>query len=107
MGDQDHQDQNRLTVTCPGCAGELVVDRATGEVLFHKPAPRPLAGGKDFDSLLAGLDDQKARAEQLFEREKAAMKDRDRLLEEKFKEAMRRAAESPDDEPPQRPFDLD
>ncbi|MCB1037875.1 MAG: hypothetical protein KDD47_28835, partial [Acidobacteria bacterium] len=62
---------------------------------------------KDFDSLLAGIDDDKARAEQKFEREVAAMKDRDRLLEEKFKEALRRAEEEPDDVPPRRPFDLD
>jgi hypothetical protein len=37
----------------------------------------------------------------------AAMKDRDRLLEEKFKQALERAKEEPDDVPPPRPFDLD
>lgn len=102
-----NEDQDQLKVICPGCDGELVVDRATGEVLFHKPAKQPIAGGKDFDSLLAGIDEDKARAEERFERERAAMKDRDRLLEEKFKEAMRRAAEDPDEGPPKRPFDLD
>ena len=96
-----------LQVRCPGCGGDLVVDAATGEVLSHRKAREPLAGGKDFDSLLAGLDDQKARAEQLFEREKAALADRDRLLEEKFREAMKRAEEEPGDTPPARPFDLD
>ncbi|MCB1055261.1 MAG: hypothetical protein KDD11_07075 [Acidobacteria bacterium] len=96
-----------LKVICPGCGGELVVDRETGEVLLHKEAVQPLAGGKDFDSLLAGLDDDKARAEERFERERAAMKDRDRLLEEKFREAMKRASEEPDDEPPKRPWDFD
>ena len=99
--------EGNLTVICPGCQGELVVDGTSGEVLLHKPAKEPLAGGKDFDSLLAGIDDDKARAEAKFEREVAAMKDRDRLLEEKFKEALRRAEEEPDDGPPQRPFDLD
>lgn len=64
------------------------------------------AGGKDFDALLKGLDDDKARAEETFEREKAAFADRDRLLEEKFKEAMKRAEEEPD-LPPKRPFDFD
>jgi hypothetical protein len=97
----------KKTVICPGCQGELTIDTATGEVLFHKPAKRPLAGGKNFDSLLAGLDDQKAKAEELFEKEVAALKDRDRLMEEKFKEALRRAEEEPDDVPPRRPFDLD
>lgn len=97
----------RLYVRCPECACDLVVDAATGEVLSHKKAREPLAGGKDFDSLLAGLGEQKERAEQLFEREKAALADRDRLLEEKFREAMKRAEEEPESGPPARPFDLD
>lgn len=97
----------KLTVRCPECDCDLTLDAATGEVLFHKAPKRPPAGGKDFETLLADLEGQKARAEDLFEREKAAMKDRDRLLEEKFQEALRRAEEEPDEEPPRRPFDLD
>lgn len=97
----------KLTVKCPDCSSEMVVDAATGAILSHKKAKQPIAGGKDFDSLLKGLDEDKARAENVFEREVAAMKDRDRLLEEKFREAMRRAEEEPDEGPPRRPFDLD
>ncbi len=97
----------RLTIRCPGCEARLVVDAATGEVLSHRSADRPLAGGKDFDSLLKGLDEDKAEAEAVFEREMGALKDRDRLLEEKFREALKRAKEEPDDEPPVRPWDLD
>ena len=48
-----------------------------------------------------------AEAEETFEREVAAMKDRDRLLEEKFREALKRAEEEPEDVPPPRPWDLD
>lgn len=99
--------EGNLKIVCPGCQGELVVDRVSGEVLLHKPAKEPLAGGKDFDSLLAGIDDDKARAEAKFDKEVAAMKDRGRLLEEKFKEALKRAEEEPDDVPPKRPWDLD
>lgn len=97
----------RLTVRCPDCSSDLVIDAGTGEVLSHRRARQPPAGGKDFDALLKGLDDDKARAEDVFQREVAAMKDRDRLLEEKFREAMRRAEEDPDEGPPRRPFDLD
>jgi hypothetical protein len=97
----------KLTVKCPECDSELVVDAATGAILSHKKAKQPIAGGKDFDALLKGLDEDKARAEDVFAREVAAMKDRDRLLEEKFREAMRRAEEEPDEGPPRRPFDLD
>lgn len=97
----------KLTVRCPDCSSELVVDAETGQVLSHRKAKQPLAGGKDLDALLKGLDEDKARAEDIFQREVAAMKDRDRLLEEKFREAMRRAEEDPSEGPPPRPFDLD
>jgi hypothetical protein len=53
------------------------------------------------------LDEGKARAADVFDRELAGMKDRDRLLEEKFREALKRAEEDPDQGPPRRPFDLD
>ncbi|GMU63828.1 MAG: hypothetical protein AMXMBFR36_01020 [Acidobacteriota bacterium] len=99
-------DSPKLTVTCPDCGTELTVDAATGAVLAHRAPKAPPAGGKSFDALFADLDAQKARAEDLFEREKAAFADRDRLLEEKFREAMKRADEEPD-LPPKRPFDLD
>lgn len=97
---------DRLTLRCPECNAHLVIDAATGEVLFHKTLEKPPAGGKDFDALLKGLSEEKAQAEQVFEREVAALKDRDRLLEEKFAEALRRAEENPDERPP-RPFDFD
>ena len=97
----------KLTVRCPDCNSDLVIDATTGQVLSHRRAKQPPAGGKDFDALLKGLDEDKERAEDIFQREVAAMKDRDRLLEEKFREAMRRAEEEPDEGPPLRPFDLD
>jgi hypothetical protein len=97
----------KLTVRCPDCNSDLVIDATTGQVLSHRKAKQPIAGGKDFDALLKGLDEDKERAEDIFQREVAAMKDRDRLLEEKFREAMRRAEEEPDEGPPRRPFDLD
>lgn len=97
----------KLTVRCPDCSSDLVVDAETGEVLSHRLPKQPPAGGKDFDALLKGLDEDKARAENLFQREVDAMKDRDRLLEEKFREALRRAEEDPDEGPPRRPFDFD
>ena len=100
-------DDRKLTVRCPDCGSDLVIDGATGEVLSHRKAKQPPAGGKDFDTLLKGLDEEKSRAEDIFAREVAAHKDRDRLLEEKFREAMRRAEEEPDEGPPVRPFDLD
>lgn len=97
----------KLRLRCPGCQTDLVVDAATGEVLSHREKKTPPAGGKRLETLLEDLDKSKAEAESLFDREMAAMKDRDRLLDEKFKEAVKRAEESPEDQPPPRPFDLD
>lgn len=97
----------KLTVRCPECQADLVLDAATGEVLSHRPPKRQPGGGRDFDALLKGLDDDRSKADEVFAREVAALKDRDRLLEEKFREAMKRAEEEPDTGPPRRPFDLD
>lgn len=97
----------KLTLRCPDCDSRLVVDRDTGEILFHEPRKSEPAGGRDFDQLLKKIDRDKAVAEDLFEREVSALEDRDRLLEEKFEEALREARKSPEDEPPPRPFDLD
>jgi hypothetical protein len=97
----------KLTLRCPDCGSDLVVDAATGEVLSHRKPKQPLAGGRDLDSLFQELDRDKAKAEDVFQREVAAMKDRDRLLEEKFREAVKRAEEDPDQGRPRRPFDLD
>lgn len=96
-----------LRIACPCCQAEITVDAVTGTVLSHRAKKEPIAGGRDFDALLQGLDAEKARAADVFEREVAAFKDRDRLLEERFKEALRRAEEDPDEGPPRRPFDLD
>jgi hypothetical protein len=92
------------SIRCPDCGADLVVDAATGEILAHRPAKAPLAGGNTFDSLFAELETKKASADDRFERERAAHADRERLLEEKFREAMKRADETPD-EAVRRPFD--
>ena len=97
----------KTKLRCPECGAHLVVDAATGEVLFHKRPKGAAAGGKDFDHLLAELKEEKSQAEEIFEREVEALKDRDRLLEERFEEALRQAEDDPDDRPPPRPFDLD
>lgn len=97
----------KLVVPCPECGSRLVVDQATGEVLAHRAPEAKPAGSKSFEGLLDDLERSRAEAEDVFAREVAAMKDRDRLLEEKFREAMERASDLDEDEPPPRPFDYD
>ena len=99
--------RDKLTLRCPDCASHLVIDAATGEVISHQPAESPAGGGKSFESLLGDLDTQKEQAEDIFAREMDAIRDSDRLLEDKFAEALRRAEEDPDDGPILRPIDLE
>ncbi|MCZ6726486.1 MAG: hypothetical protein O7A98_03925 [Acidobacteria bacterium] len=98
---------DQLTLRCPDCSSHLVIDAATGEVLFHQRPQQAPAGGKAFEELLEDLDKGKAQAEAVFARELTAHEDRDRLLEEKFRQALERAADDPDDGPPPSPFDYD
>ena len=97
----------KLNLRCPGCKAELVVDASTGAILHHREHRGPPAGGKSFEDLLEDLDQRKERAEQLFGQSQAEHDDRERLLEERFREAMKRAEDEPDEEPPRRPFDFD
>ena len=90
-------------IVCPCCEAALVVDRISGEVLLHK-AKEKKAGGS-LESMVAGLEAQKSEMEKKFDREMASQKDRSRILEEKFKEAMERAEKS--DKPLINPMDLD
>lgn len=98
---------DRLHVECPACGTKLVVDRATGEIVASRLAERPLAGGHTLEGLMDEMEAGRVAAEDRFSQEMAAQKDRGRLLEEKFREALKRAEEDPDDTPPKRPFDLD
>ncbi|MEM9592633.1 MAG: hypothetical protein AAGD06_00105 [Acidobacteriota bacterium] len=95
-----------LVVCCPDCDTRMRVDAATGKVLSHEAAKSD-APKQDFDRLLAGLDASKSRADDVFRQELEALEDRDRLMEEKFREALRRAEDEDDGKPPVRPWDLD
>jgi hypothetical protein len=90
-------------ITCPCCEALIVVDRISGEVLLHKAKERKASGS--LDSMVAGLEAQKSEMQARFEREMASQKDRGRLLEEKFQEALQRAEKS--DKPVVNPMDLD
>ncbi len=90
-------------ITCPCCEATLVVDRLSGEVLLHKQKEIKVKGS--LESMVAGLESQKSEAEKRFERQLESQKDRSRLLDEKFKEALERAEKS--DEKYVNPMDMD
>ncbi len=89
-------------ITCPCCESLIVVDRISGEVLFHKEKERKITGS--LESMVSGLEAQKSEAARRFDKQIESQKDRARLLEEKFQEALKRADK---DKPYINPMDID
>lgn len=87
---------------CPCCEAAMTIDAQTGAILAYEEKKK--AHGS-FDELAGELSKQKELREQLFNQEMSSMKDRERLLEEKFREALKRADKS--DKPFKNPLDLD
>lgn len=93
----------KITIICPCCETELVIDGQTGSLISHTEKKK--AAGS-FEDLRQQMDRQKELREKLFEQEQEAQKDRQRLLEEKFKEAFKKA-DKDSDEPFKNPLDFD
>ena len=96
-------DKSRFTIICPCCEAAMTIDAQTGAIISHEDKARPIAS---FDEMVKGLDKQKQVREQIFAQELSSMKDRDRILEEKFQEAMKRA-DKDKDKPYRNLLDLD
>jgi tRNA 2-selenouridine synthase SelU len=96
-------EDKKFTIICPCCEATLTVDAQTGAILAH--AEKQKIHGS-FEDLKGELEKQKQVRENIFAQELGSMKDRERLLEEKFKEAMKRAGDDKDT-PFHNPMDLD
>ena len=90
-------------IQCPCCEALIVIDRVSGEILLHKA--KETKSGLSLESMVSNLETQKSEMEKRFEKQLESQKDRARILEEKFKEAMQRADKS--DKPLISPMDLD
>ena len=73
-----------LTVECPMCKGELVVDADTGEVLSHKEYKKEV---KSFDEFLKSQKNRAAELDALFAAGKEKDKQRASIAEKKFEAA--------------------
>lgn len=93
----------RFTIICPCCEATLTVDAQTGALIGHEEKTKKLGS---FEDLKSELEKKKEAREQLFAQEQQAQKDRERLLEEKFKEAMKRAGDDAG-KPFKNPLDFD
>ena len=94
---------DKYSVTCPCCEASLTIDAQTGALLAHEEKKKVHGS---FEDLQGELSKQKEQREQIFAQEMSSMKDRERLLEEKFKEALKRA-DTDSGTPYRNPLDLD
>jgi hypothetical protein len=81
----------------------MTIDANTGAIISHEEKAKPVAS---FDEMVKGLGKQKQVRDQIFEQEMSSHKDRERILEEKFREAMKRA-DKDDGKPYRNPLDMD
>ena len=93
----------KFSVICPCCEAVLTIDAQTGAILVHEEKKKVLGS---FEDLKGELGKKQNLRDQLFSQEMSSMKDRERLLDEKFKEAMKRAGDEKD-VPYRNPLDLD
>jgi len=91
-----------VQVDCPCCGAKLTVDRSTGDVLASH-APRP--AGRTFEDALGDVRAGGRRREEAFSKAFDKTRRLDDLLEKKFEEAKKKAAE--DDSPLRNPLDMD
>jgi len=93
----------KYSIICPCCEAILTVDAGTGTVLAHEEKKKVLGS---FEDLKGNLSRQKEHRENIFAQEMSSMKDRERILEEKFQEALKRA-DTDSGIPFRNPLDLD
>jgi hypothetical protein len=93
-------------VTCPCCSATLKVDVDTRSVISHVAPIKPNTFA-DFESAAKAMREQEGRKESIFRQAVDAEKNKAEVLDKKFKDAMKKAKESPDEGRPLRDFDLD
>ncbi len=93
----------KYSIVCPCCEAILTVDAGTGALLAHEEKKKVLGS---FEDLKGDLSRQKEHRENIFAQEMSSVKDRERILEEKFKEALKRA-DTDSGIPYRNPLDLD
>jgi hypothetical protein len=99
----NHFVMEKFTIICPCCETTLTIDAQTGAMISHEEKKKILGS---FEDLKGNLVKQKEQRDNIFAQEMSSMKDRERLLDEKFKEAMKRAGDETLS-PYKNPLDMD
>ena len=95
---------DNVTIVCPCCETRLVVDSRTGAILREDRVVKREHGS--LDDAFGSIQAKKREADERLEKAFADAKHREEILEKKFQEARKKAAENPD-APVPRPFDGD
>ena len=94
-----------VTVICPHCDSTLEIDIDAAVVVGHTPPARPQEK-IDFDTRLQQMEAEKARSADRLAEAMRQEKDKDRLMEDKFRSLMEKAKDD-DGSRPVRDIDLD
>jgi hypothetical protein len=94
---------DKFSIICPCCDATISVDAQTGAIISHEEKKKVLGS---FEDLKGAMSKQSELRDQLFAQEMSSMKDRERLLEEKFQEAFKKA-DKDTGKPFRNPLDLD
>lgn len=94
---------DKFSIKCPCCEAAITIDAKTGSVIFFEEK-KQIHGS--FDELQNELKKKANMRDQLFAQEMSSVKDRERLLEEKFQEALKKAG-ADTGEPFRNPLDMD
>jgi hypothetical protein len=92
-----------LKIVCPCCASLLIIDPDSGAILREER--KVVREHQSLDDALQHIQSQKQEAKARLSRAMEESRHREEILEKKFQEARKKAAEDPD--PPPRPFDGD
>ena len=95
-------DLGRVEVICPCCETKLQVDKKTGEIIWEEKKEKVMPSLSD---MVKGHNAHKKEQEALFIKRSEVQKDRNRILEEKFRAARKNVDKSKDI--PLRDIDLD
>ncbi len=92
-----------IQVTCPCCQTRLLVNAASGAIIREDRKKKP---ARSFEDALTEEKARRASTDALFGKALKSQKDQQAVLERKFQEAIKKAADEPDEETP-RPVDWD
>ena len=77
----------QISVTCPHCASSLQVDTEAGVVVSHEPPAQPNRE-VDFNARLEQIEREKERSGDKMAEAMRREKDKDRLMQDRFRELL-------------------